>query len=167
MVNVLKLSSLRILVGIMQFTNYTRAMQIMAIVSVLNNLLAHLDEKMMKECSGEAEIEEIHIKFDERTASMRQFEMVENCREIFMRIWRVQQKVNDCFGASFIVVTMNAFLCQLFSFYFSIIKTRKFVDFFSQTFLHIFHVTFALALLIVFCETTDKLVSEMLILRQY
>jgi hypothetical protein len=145
------------LVGIIQFTNYTRAMQIMAIVSVINNLLKHLDEKMMREF--ELEEDEINVRFDERATSMKQFEMIERCRELFMRIWRVHQMVNDLFGASFIVITMNAFLCQIFSFYFSIITTRRFVDFFSQTFLHIFHITTILAMLIVFCEQSDKLVN--------
>lgn len=167
----LKLSSIRILVGIIQFNNYLRAMQIMAIVGVVNNLLTHLSEKMTRElriCETElADDGKTTIKFDERATSMRHFELIEKWRELFMRIWRVQQQVNDCFGASFIVITMNAFLCQTFSFYFSIISTRRFVDFFSQTFLHTFHITTVLVLLVVFCETTDKLVSEMLIQRQY
>lgn len=144
------------LVGIIQFTNYARAMQIMVIISVINNLLLHLDEKMMREL--ELEHDEI-VKFDEHATSMKQFEMIESCRELFMRIWRVHQLVNDLFGASFIVITMNVFLCQTFSFYFSIITTRQFVDFFSQTFTHIFHVTTILAMLIVFCEQSDNLVN--------
>lgn len=130
------------------------------LISVINNLLRYLDEKMRRELDMKMEYDE--IRFDVNDVSIDEnFDLIENHREIFSRIWRLQQRINECFGASFLCITMNAFLCQTFSFYFSIRNNsnKLTLEFFSQPLVHIFHIMFLVGLLLKFCDKSDELVK--------
>jgi hypothetical protein len=137
-------------------------MQIMMLISVINNLLRYLDEKMTREVCIKVECDE--IKFDVNEVSTENFDVIENHREIFSRIWKLQQRINECFGASFISITMNAFMCQIFSFYFSIKNNsnKLTLEFFSQPLAHITHITFLFGLLLKFCDKSDELVKKII-----
>jgi hypothetical protein len=135
-------------------------MQIMLLISVINNLLRYLDEKMMREVGIKMECDE--IRFDLNEVSMENFDVIENHREIFSRIWKLQQRINECFGASFLIITTNVFLSQQFSFYFSIINNsnKLTLEFFSQPLFHITHITFLFGFLLKFCDKSDELVRN-------
>lgn len=148
--------------GIVQFTNYLRPMQFITLVSVLNERLKLLDDKIVK-INIQSESHDGRFTFDHLTTSTRVFDKIEVYRETFTKIWKMHELLNCCFGMSILVIMMNACLSAAFTLYFTILDSSKMVtsEFITQPAIHTFHIAFLFVVLVHTCDTSNDIVSEM------
>lgn len=147
--------------GIVQFINYLRPIQFIMHVSILNERLKTLDEKIIK-LKIQSASRDRGLSFDFLSASTHLFVTIEECRDVFGRIWRLHQSLNFCFGFSLLTITLNAFLCSTFTIYFNILANAQNVtiDFITQPTLHTFHIAALFVVMVYTCETSGSLVKN-------
>lgn len=145
------------LVGIVQFTNYLRPLQFIVHVSLINERVELLADKI-KEIEKKSEGQ---ISFDSTSSSTVLYNQIEVFREIFGRIWHQHKSLSDCFGFSMLVVTLNTFLGIAFTLYISILTKSKdiSIEFVTHLPLHTFHIAIMFVGMIYTCERSDAVVS--------
>lgn len=144
----------------MQFVNYLRPVQFVTHVCILNDRLKLLDEMIMK-------LRFLSEKPDApfgpvKSMKTRIYEMTEDYRSVFGKIWMQHRTLNDCFGFSLVSITLNTFLNITSAFYFSIRENaEKFsLEFITQPIFHTFHIIILFAITIKTCEKSDELVRR-------
>lgn len=150
------------LMGIVQFTNYLRPVQFIVHVSVLNERLKLLDDKIIKIMTRSDRKRDAKMKFDDLSTSSLIFDAIEVYREAYGRIWRLHESLSHCFGFSILVITLNAFLSAAITLYFSVVLLSQAitVDFITQPLIHIFHISILFVVMIYSCECSNALVTK-------
>lgn len=150
------------LMGIVQFLNYMRPLQFIAHVSMLNERLRMLDDKILK-IKSHPEKHDGKLNFDCFSTSTILFETIEVYRETFGRIWKLHESLSYCFGLSILVITLNALMSAAFSLYFSILSHSNniTIDFIAEPSLHTFHISILFVIMIYTCETSGAIVSSL------
>lgn len=150
------------LMGIVQFLNYMRPLQFIVHVSMLNERLRMLDDKIQK-IKSHPEKHDGKLSFDCFSTSTLLYETIEVYRETFGRIWKLHETLSYCFGLSILVITLNALISTAISLYYSILSNSKVItiDFIANPSLHTFHISILFVIMIYTCETSAAIVSIM------
>lgn len=147
--------------GIVQFTNYLRPMQFITLVSILNERLKLLDDKIVK-IKIQSESHDGDFSFNHLSSSTLLFDKIEVFRETFTRIWKLHVSLNFCFGLSILVITGNAFLAAAFTLYFTILDNSKVItnEFIIQPMVHTFHIAVLFIIMVYTCNESHDIVSK-------
>jgi len=153
---------LRYLFALIQLTNYLRPIQYIAYVFMINERLSILNQNMEKlkesveKSRNDPEILSF-IKINSMT-STNIFEAAENIRETFNHIWKLHQLINDCFGSSILIITVNAFFSAAFSIYFSatVNSGNISVALFQDPAIHSLHIAIIFIFLTNTCERSNQ-----------
>lgn len=153
------------MLGIVQFNNYLRAIQFVIHVSLLNDRLKVLDDKVIKIKVQSEGRDGRKFNFDCLSTSTELYESIELHRETFTRIWKLQTSLNECFGLSVLVITMNALFAATFTLYFNIITNSRNITptFVTQPAIHVFHLAILFIVMVNSCEDSGVLVNYGLI----
>lgn len=136
---------------IVQIMNYHRPFLFILLISILNEQLQLLDQKIMKFASTT----------DDRSQTQTFiYETIEDYRKKIDKIWQLHELLNDCFGFSNLVITLNAMVCASTSLFFSILYHSKFItiEFIAQPSLHTFHIAILFVTMVYTCDTSNSLV---------
>lgn len=146
--------------GIVQFTNYLRLVVFLGHVSMLNERLKLLDEKIVK-IKSQSQQHDGKLHFDYIATSTLTYDTMEVYRKTFGEIWKLHQLMCRSFGFSLLAITLNALTSAAISLYFSILSHSKNVtiDFVAEPSLHTFHIGILFVILVNTCETSNELVS--------
>lgn len=137
-----------------------RPVQFIAHVSILNERLKLLDDKILK---IKLHSEQHDGKLNFHCQSTLLFETIEVYRETFGRIWKLHESLSYCFGSSILIIMLNALLSATYSLYFSILSYSNNLSIFfvAEPSLHTFHISILIVVMIYTCETSDTIVSDM------
>jgi hypothetical protein len=147
--------------GMVQFTNYLRPMQFILLVSIINEKLELLDDKIVT-IKNQSDGDDEKLNFNYSSTSTMMYDKIEVYRGTFARVWNLHVLVNHCFGMSILVITLNAFLSAAFTLYYAILDHSKTVasDFITQPVIHTCHIAFLFVVLVTTCDRSNGIVSE-------
>lgn len=155
-------SSSSFLIGIVQYINYLRPIQLIAHVGILNERLNHLDDKILKIVKQTKKYDEKYLNFEASLSSTVLFETIEVYREVYGRIWSMHETLSHCFGASIFIILLNGCLSGGITMYFSVVWSNHAIfslENFTTPMLHSFHIISIFMILIQTCEESQNIVS--------
>lgn len=147
--------------GIVQFMNYLRLFQFVAHVSALNENLQCLCYEV-RETKTDSDSNDVQFHTDYLSTSTALYDKIEDYRKLFGRIWKLHVLINQCFGFSILVITLNILLSIAFSLYLSVLSHSKniTVEFIVEPSLSSFHIIILFIFMINTCEKSDALVNR-------
>jgi hypothetical protein len=136
-------------------------MQFITLVSILNERLKLLDDKIAK-IKIQSDNDDAKFNFHYSSTSTMMFDKIEVYRETFVRIWKLQVLLNHCFGLSLLVITLNALLSAAFSLYYAILDHSKTVqtEFLTHPVIHTCHIAALFVILVDSCDKSNEIVSK-------
>jgi 7tm Chemosensory receptor len=151
--------------GIVQFTNYLRPMQFITLVSILNERLKLLDDKIVK-IKNQSDSDDEKFNFNYSSTSTMVFDKIEVYRETFAKVWKLHVLLNHCFGMSILVITLNAFLSVAFTLYYAILdhSTNVPMEILTQPMVHTCHIAAFFVVLVTSCDKCNDIVSKYVII---
>lgn len=149
--------------GIVQFTNYLRPMQLILLVSIVNEKLKLLDDKIVQ-IKNQSNSDDEKLNFNYSSTSTMLYDKIEVYRETFTKVWYLHVLINHCFGMSILVITLNALLSAAFTLYYAILDHSKAIEFTSeiitQPMVHTCHIAFLFIVLVTTCDKSNEIVSK-------